>query len=252
MDRKSLKRQFTLEWAPAWVCPTCEKGTLILQKDSMQKGEAFRSRDHYADGWDPEYIEYVYSCLFVCSNLNCQEVVASTGKGGVDWVVEYNEDGQPEGSTSNFFIPRFFEPPLRIIPIPKKCPDSVRMPLIESFTLLFSSPSSSANSVRIALENLLTELKIRRYKIVKSKRRIITLHERIEKIPEKYSDVKDLIYAVKWIGNAGSHDSSVITLDDVFDSYEMIADILKEIYEPKRRATLKAMAKKINKKRGPC
>lgn len=250
MDRKSLKRAFTLKRTPDWICPKCGKGNLRIKKETFSKDELSHSRDHSHDAWEPEWIEYVYSCLLYCSNDHCREVVASTGTGRVDCDVEYDENGELDQVWSDYFRPKFFEPPLKIIAIPEDCPESVKSSLTESFRQLFSSPSASANSVRIALEHLLNELKIKRYKLVGGKRRIVSLHERIANIPTKYADLKDLMLAVKWLGNAGSHDNDGTTIDDVFDAYEMTEHVLQEIYEPNKKR-LKAIAKKVNKKKGP-
>lgn len=250
MDRRTLKKAFTLDKTPEWICPTCGKGLLTIKKESFFKDELMHSRDRGHDAWEPEWIEYVYSCLLYCSNSGCKEVVASTGTGKVDWDVGYDDDGHEEQVWSDYFRPKFFEPPLQIISIPDGCPASIQSPLVESFRQIFSSPSASANSVRIALEHLLTELKISRYKLAGGRRRIVSLHERISKIPAKYDDLKDLILAVKWLGNAGSHDNENVNIDDVLDAYEMTEHVLSEIYEPKKQR-LKAIAKKVNKKRGP-
>lgn len=43
------------------------------------KEERRDSRDHSHEAWEPEWIQYVYSCLLVCSNDQCKEVVASSG-----------------------------------------------------------------------------------------------------------------------------------------------------------------------------
>jgi hypothetical protein len=246
MDRRTLKRAFTLDSPPDWICPTCGKGVLRIKKESFSKDERSHFRDHSHDAWEPEWIDYVFSCLLYCTNDHCNEVVALVGMGGVDWDIGYDGNGEQEQIWSDSFRPKFFEPPLKIISIPDDCPDTVKSPLTESFRLLFSSPSASANNVRIALEQLLNELKIKRFRLANGKRLIISLHSRIAKIPQKYAELKDLMLAVKWLGNAGSHDNNGITIDDVFDAYEMTEHVLQEIYEPKRKR-LKAIAKKVNK-----
>jgi hypothetical protein len=71
-----------------------------------------------------------------------------------------------------------------------------------------------------------------------------------ELLPAKYAQFKDMILAIKWLGNAGSHGHSEVTIDDAIDAYELTEHILKEIYEPKAKK-LKALAKKVNKKKGP-
>ena len=61
--------------------------------------------------------------------------------------------------------------------------------------------------------------------------------------------LEDILYAIKWLGNAGSHSSSEITLDDVFDAYELMHHVLIELYQPKNR--LNKLAKAIRKRKGP-
>ena len=251
MDRKTLKLPFTLKSAPNWTCPTCEMAPLRIRKDSFIKDERLHSRDHSHEAWDPEWIEYVYSCLLVCSNDKCKEVVASSGTGSVDWSTYEDEHGAPDQVYEDHFRPKFFEPPLKLLQIPKNCPESVSKPIEDSFALFFAAPHAASNNVRIGIEALLTELKIRRFNLVSGKRRFVSLHERISLLPAKFAHLKDLIVAIKWLGNAGSHDDGTdVTLDDVMDSYELTEHILQEVYAPKL-TKLHKLAKKVNKKKGP-
>lgn len=250
MDRKALKRAFTIDRTPDWICPACGKGVLRIKKDTFAKDERSHSRDHSYEEWEPEWIEFVYSCLLYCTNDNCKEVISSSGRGSVDWDMGYDENGEQEQVYSEYFRPMYFEPALKIIEIPEDCPSTVSAPLRESFKLIFTSPSAAANNIRIGIEQLLTELKIKQFNIVGGKRRIVSLHQRIALIPQKYDELKDLLFAIKWLGNAGSHGYGDVTIDDVFDAYEMTEHILQEIYAPKVKK-LKAIAKKVNKKKGP-
>ena len=208
MDRKILKLPFALDSAPDWTCPTCQVAPLRIRKESFVKDERRRSRNHSHDDWEPDWIEYVYSCMLVCSNDKCKEVVASCGTGSIEWGIYEGEDGIPEQVYEDYFRPKYFEPHLRLMPFPKGCPESVSKPLEESFALFFAAPSAAANSVRIAIEALLTELKIRRFNLVNGKRRFVSLHQRISLLPKKYAHLKDLILAIKWLGNAGSHEGA--------------------------------------------
>lgn len=251
MDRKILKLPFTLDSPPDWTCPTCQLAPLRIRKDSFVKEERRHSRNHSHDDWEPDWIEYVYSCMLICSNDKCKEVVTCCGTGSVDWGIYEDEHGFPEQVFDDYFRPKYFEPSLKLMIFPKDCPKSVSKPIEDSFSLFFAAPSSASNCVRIAIEALLTDLKIRRFNLVGGKRRLISLHQRISLIPAKYSHLKDLILAIKWLGNAGSHDGAAdISIDDVMDSYELTEHILQEIYAPKV-SKLKELAKKVNKKKGP-
>ena len=250
MDRKSLKLPFNLDKKPIWTCPTCEKGVLNPTKESFKSDELGHSRDHSHDSWEPDCIEYVYSCQLTCSNGACSEVVSSAGTGGVDVYECQNEDGYWEQSYESIFKPTFFQPHLKLFRIPPECPPEIVEPLNESFKLFFSSPSAASNSVRMAIEALLTALKVKRFNLIKGQRRIISLHQRIQLLPTKYSELKDMLTAIKWLGNAGSHSLNGITQDDVLDAYDFTEHVLAEIYSPQGKK-LAALAKRVNKKRGP-
>lgn len=96
----------------------------------------------------------------------------------------------------------------------------------------------------------MTDLKVKRFEIVKHKQRSISLHRRIQLLPPKYAHLKEMILAIKWLGNAGSHSTETITRDDVLDSYELTEHILQEVYSSKKKK-LVALAKHVNKKKGP-
>jgi hypothetical protein len=121
MDRKTLKLPFSQDRMPDWTCPTCEKGVLQILKDSFKKDERLHSRDHSHEAWDPDWIEYVYSCLLRCSNDKCRETVCSVGTGTVD-TFEYEDEREHWAQEYvDVFKPKFFEPHLKLIDIPSKC-----------------------------------------------------------------------------------------------------------------------------------
>jgi hypothetical protein len=162
----------------------------------------------------------------------------------------YGQDGYEEIFYDDYFTPRYFTPHLRIFSLPKNAPAEVAEEIENSFSLFFSDPSSAANHIRIAIENLLTHLKIKRYDTNRGRRTYLSLHKRIELLPRKFEHLKDLFFAIKWLGNAGSHSNKSISADDVLDAYELMDELLVEIISSKRKKA-KSLAKKINKKKGP-
>ena len=76
------------------------------------------------------------------------------------------------------------------------------------------------------------------------------MHDRIDLLPDLYQDLKELLTAVKWLGNAGSHEGSIVVRRDVCDAYDLLEYVLTEIYEGKARK-LKEIAVAINKQKGP-
>jgi hypothetical protein len=249
MDRKLYKLPFRKKHLPRWVCPTCGKGTLNLNKDTFKEYEtSYSSKLRATDDWSS--IEYVYSCLLVCSNDGCQEVVVNSGEGFVDIDVEYDQNEEPMQIIVDFYRPKFFYPHLKLFSPPKGTPTDVVEEINQSFELIFCNPPSASNHIRIALENLLTHMKIKRYENRNGKKIFISLHKRIDLIPAKYKALIDFCHAIKWLGNAGSHSDKKITLDDVMDAYEIMDKVLRELFEEKQEH-IKKLVKTINKKKGP-
>ena len=251
MDRKLYKLPFRHEHIPRWACPTCGKGTLNLIKDSFKSFETASSKKYRgSQDWDPLEIEYVYSCLLVCLNEYCKEVITNSGEGFVDVDVEYDDNGHPEHKLYDFYRPKYFHPHLKLFSLPKNAPKDVVEEINQSFELIFCNPPSASNHIRIALENLLTHMKVKRFENRNGKKIFLTLHRRIDLIPTKYKTLKEYCLALKWLGNAGSHSSKKITLDDVFDAYEIMDEVLRELFEEKPKH-IKKLVKTINKIKGP-
>lgn len=251
VDRRIFKTPFYKGSPPQWPCPTCGKGVLKGENSSWIKNELKSSADvHGHEDFEPEWIEYIYSCIFICTNPNCGEKIASVGIGSVEEDVEFDESGSPDSlQYTDNFRPKFFQPNLNIFNIPAKTPDNIRSEIINSFKLFFASPPAASNNIRMALELILDYLKIKKFDNKQGKRIFISLHQRIWLLPKKLNDFKEYFFAIKWLGNTGSHPSK-ITIDDVMDAYDILETILNEIFE-KRTISIKSLVKKINKKKGP-
>ncbi len=243
-----------------WLCPSCKKGELIrYQGDSIsrntketQEKELFDEFNDFGEFGDGK--EQLHVAIFNCNSTNCCQSVASVGLltverryHEIDPVDEIDENY----STSTFFYPKFFFPNLEIFEIPTKCPKRVTDALNESFKLYFSSPKACANQARIALEELLNSLKVKKvFKTKKGTLKKLNLHERIESLEGNYSEFKNLIKAIKWLGNAGSHSKGELNYQNLLEAYEMFDHVLSEIYNPKLKR-LNNKARKIIKKKGP-
>lgn len=236
---------------PKWPCPICRVGHLVLEPKTLVHKETPESvQDRKHDAWEPDWIRYVFSCIFRCANADCKGVFSCCGTGRVD-VFEHDDDEHGwVQSTDDRFTPKYFDPPLVLMDVPKECPTEACVHLMKSFALFFSDLGASLNCARTAVEAVLTNLGVKRFVIAKGKRKPINLHQRILLLPPKYKDQVDMLLAVKWLGNAGSHDGEEPTPGDVRVTYDLLEHALSEIYENKGKR-LKSVAKKVNKKKGP-
>lgn len=250
MDRRLYKLPFYEKVLPQWTCPACGKGVLRLVKDTFLKRETARSERAHSSDWYPLNVEYIYSCLLECSNVSCKDNVVSTGIGFVDIDYVQDEEGDMIQVFADYFRPKFFQPHLKPFAFPKGTPVDVMDEIEQSFQLFFCNPPSASNHIRIALENLLTYLRVRRSEVKDGKKHYLSLHRRIELVPRKHEHIKESFLAIKWLGNAGSHNDKPITLDDVMDAYEIMDEVLRELFANKRDK-IKKLVKQINKKKGP-
>lgn len=253
MDRKKLTSYFSLIESVPWLCPTCKSGMLEIIESSLYKEITQESHNilaRYNGQWIPEEVEYRYSCMFRCRDRSCNEIIASSGIGFIS-IIGYkpdDEDGYPDPIYDDQFIPKYFEPALKLISVPESCPESVSESLNDSFKLFFSSPSSAANNIRIAVERLLTELGV---PDKTEQGGFLKLHNRINQIPSDYADFKSALIAIKWNGNAGSHQGGTqLSVDDVLDIYEIIEDVLKKIYDSDQDRITEIITR-INRNKGP-
>lgn len=251
IDRKIYRKSFTQDNLPNWKCPTCNNSILSINENNIIiKNNSFTEMNQNEEGFEPEMASFIFTVIFSCNNPKCKEVVSCCGSGY--WEEEpYDDYETMEQSLEyvSYFTPHYFYPPLHFFEIPKKTPEDVSNAIIQSFSLFFTNKSSSANQIRVALECLLTHLKIKRFNIVKGKKRRLNLHERIDLLPSKYQHIKDLCFAIKWLGNSGSHCGEELTSNNIFDGYDLLSVLLEELYNNKQKHA-KKLAKKINTKKG--
>lgn len=248
MDRTPYTRAFNKDGAPRWTCSSCNAGHLNLLPDTFISKWTRESTIAYAEeGSEPTWVKMVFACVFECSA--CKEMFCCTGIGEVDEIQYEDHDGYHQDYVA-YYYPKYFEPSLALMDLPLKCPDTVLLKLRDSFSLFFAEAGASLNCARASVEALLTDLGVKRFELKKGKRVGLTLHKRLEGLPEKYQHVKDSLMAVKWLGNAGSHNGKAPTREDVLDAYDLLEGVLSEIYDHKDKK-LKALARDVNRRKGP-
>lgn len=88
----------------------------------------------------------------------------------------------------------------------------------------------------------------KRKKAANGKLSELTLHARIDAFAKKEPAIGPQLMALKWLGNTGSHDSSVSSAD-LLDAFEILEHSLREVIDG-HSAKVAALAKKLTKKHG--
>jgi len=244
MDRTLWTKSIYQHSMPAWKCPVCRKGhTVLVPKSVIMKETAASKSQHSHDAWDPDWVESVFTAWGVCSNKACEQSFAVSGIGGVD--PEYDDDHGLEWY--DYFSPLQCNPMPDIFDLPPKCPDGVSTELRTAFSLFWGYREACAGRVRVALELLMDHLGIPRRKKAKNGKFFdLTLHGRLENFAGKNATIGSHLMALKWLGNAGSHDGTVST-NDLLDAFEVLEHALAEVID-QRSARVAALAKKLTKK----
>lgn len=235
---------------PAWECPTCGKGHLKVIKDfrhEKETGLSARSRKHYE--WEPDWISGRFVALLECDFAACGEVASMSGNYSVDVEVIWDYNGEPDQSWADFFQVQAISPtPLAVRPI-KAAPENVKIALSKASALVWQSEEAAANSIRQAVEHLMDARKVKKLVVKNGKKTRLSLHARIEEFRKKDPENANILFAVKWLGNVGSH-AGGLTRDHVLDAFDFVELALDNLYGTTKAIILKKV-KSVNKNRGP-
>ena len=246
MDKLEITDTFTKKNHANWNCSKCNR-TLEVKKNSFCTNKSAETQQMLGrrDCHEMEY-SYVFSCIFRCSNNECNEHFTCSGEGFHDIEITYDNEGYPVQECPVFYRPKYFYPNISLFPISKNVPKEITVALNKSFELFFCNYDAALNQVRTCIELLMESWGI----ASTEHNKFISLHNRIKKIPEKHNSLKSILTAVKWLGNAGSHSSVIITKKDLIDAYEIINYILIEVFSSKHEE-ISDIANEINISKGP-
>jgi hypothetical protein len=247
---RSMKRElwtggFGEQYCPAWPCPSCKTGTLALDRKSLvchETRESKAARSH--DGWDPDWITYNFTAWTDCGT--CKGKVAVSGTGGV--TQEYTgEHGEWEWMKE--FKAKYWSPMPDMIDLPSGCPDDVKSAICSAFTLHAIDRAACAGRLRVALEELMAHQGVpAKRKTTKGTYADLNLHSRLTEYAKSEPEIGAQLMALKWLGNAGSHESEV-GLNDLLDAFEVLEDAIGEIIGQRKKRVAK-LVKSLTRKFG--
>ena len=224
-----------------FVCPTCEKGLLAPDKSSFVVTEPTYSKSAKKDEeWDPDWITLRFNLTCECNRKSCGEISHVSGSGQLD----QRYDGLDQSEWYNSFCIRSFFPAPNLIQIPKGAPKNVVSLLKKSFALYWVDVAAAANALRASLEALLDELQVpETQKNAKGETIRLNLHRRIEIWSKQQNEYAELCFALKEVGNLGSHGESVSD-KHFFGALEIYCHVLFQLFD-NDAGKMKALAIKI-------
>lgn len=257
MNKAILQAEFSDRSTPKWTCPHCCSGTLKII--DVDKNVQFRMEESCKHGWHEDQIDYEACEYQVHGFLTCSHCKGEVTFVGLGTVEQENSDGDGgySGEYVSVYIPRYFYPAIPLIKLPESdvLPDKVAVLIHKAFELYWCDLSSCVSRLRSAVEHILDQQEIPRFTSPEnggtSKR--LDLHARIRKFGDsgKHPDVPPLLEAVKWTGNAGTHELDTLTKGDALLTFEMVERVLEIIYPPSNQYELLLAAQAINRNKRP-
>jgi Domain of unknown function (DUF4145) len=227
---------------PQVACPVCLVGHLVPEK--LQGTPTAAAKQVYEQTGNPIELSGVFTGTLRCAIHTCREPVAVAGA----YTVDPDADETGNSGWGDMYKVRYMEPPPRIIVTPKGTPEAVVKALDSASRVLWADPSSAANRMRVAIENLMTEYGMRRYGVRNHKRYRLSTQARIVEFRKYESTVAETLEAVKWIGNAGSHETEM-TADDVLEGAELLSYALNLLYDDSEEQ-LQRRVRAVNRRKG--
>jgi hypothetical protein len=243
IDRELWRGTLTQDEGPTWPCHRCKKGLLAPVREAFIVVEtADSTNDRGQDTWEPEWIRERFTCLLKCNWSGCGETAVAAGHS-----VSVADPNVYEGGAYNRYRPEFIRPAPDMFSVPADCPENVRSEVHEAFSLFWTDHPACANRIRTTIESVLTFLGV---PTTTPGGGYMSAHARIihyQGMNPANAPLADLMLAVKWLGNAGSHTGSVKE-KDIFDGFDLLEYVLHTLFPPHTPA---ALAQSINVAKGP-
>jgi len=234
---------------PRPACPSCQSGYIGFSAPTEDEGhDSASARNHPA--FEPEWISGTFVVRGQCENPECQQAVHGTGNYRVGYSQKSNREEfeYPGIPYSSYYTVTHLHPPMLMMPIPKSAPDEVREGVLRASRVLFADPGLAATALRATVERFLTSEGIAATRPTGQFR---NAHERINEWRDADPNrppVADLFFAVKWLGNAGTHEDSDLTTMEVLDGARVLDEAFHRLFTG---PDIDAHARTINAAKGP-
>lgn len=235
---------FVQESWPTLSCPACRRGDLApVRVDTVDSAATERMR---ADGvLEPEWIRGAFTAHLRCHRAACAEPVVALGEMKVEFRATPGGDTY-DSQFETLLLLRQVIPAPPLVEVVGDCPVAVQERLDEAARVVLVDPNAAANRLRFAVEGVLDDQGVAR----KPSRgtRELTTHQRIVEFGKVNQDVAEVLEAVKWIGNQGSHEDSLAPAD-VVEGAHILEHALALLYD-RSAAEIVRRARGINADKG--
>lgn len=240
----------TIESDQPWprpACPSCQTGYIRFTKPDEDEDYSSASlHDH--PGFDPDWITGTFVVRGQCENPDCQQAMHGAGDYRVDYSRHSIDDEYQGIDYSAYYTIKSLHPPTLIMPIPKSAPEVVREGVLRASRVLFADPGLAATALRTTVELFLTSQGV---SATRPKGGFRPVDERIvewrDGAPSRLP-IADLLVAVKWLGNAGTHEDSHLTTTDVLDGARMLDEAFHRLFTG---PDIDTYAQAVNAVKGP-
>ncbi len=184
---------------PALLCASCKLGHLKAGSIGQIETAASASARSHPD-WDADWIEGYFHGELRCGRSECKEIAVVAG----DYQIGIDPDASKrhDYTYADFLTVRFMLPAPAVMTYPLGTPDSVVKRIDEAVSLLFHDPNASGNRARVAIEHLITQLGIARFRLQpkpgqRGTRVALSTHNRLQRLGTKHPEAAELLMAVK-------------------------------------------------------
>lgn len=234
---------------PRPACPKCQTGYIAFSDPStVEDHDSIEAHAH--EYFDPDWITGTFSIEGECENPQCKQAVHGVGDYTVGTSTTFDMSSEEIYSIpyTHLYTVAHLHPPMLIMPTPSSAPPEVREGILRASRVLFADPGLAATALRATVERFLTSQGI---SATRNNGKFRSAHERIEEWSRADPDrpsVADLLFAVKWLGNAGTHEDSDLTVIEVLDGARVLDEAFHRLFTG---PDIEARARSINQAEGP-
>lgn len=232
---------------PRPKCPKCNFGYIGFSDPSHDESfESFSARNQLE--FEPEWICGTFEVRGECENPMCRQIVHGAGDYTVGFSPNSNLDYEYQPSYVHFYSVKQIHPSILIMSVPDSAPEVVREGILRASRVLFPDPGLAATALRATVERFLTSEDIA---AVGKSGQFRSAHDRItewKNVDESRSPIAELLFAVKWIGNAGTHEVSDLTTAEVLEGAKVLNEAFHKLFTA---AGIEEYARSVNAAKGP-